>query len=95
MSNGQGDPPAGGAHPRPTGAAPPRPTAIPADGDLPCRGQEIAALKPAALAMLIAKVAALAHAEGAGWAPLLHALQRERARRVANGRRPPGPGEGR
>jgi hypothetical protein len=64
----------------------PLPTTIPADGDLPCRGQEIATLKPAALAMLISKTATLVHAEGAGWAPLLAALQAERARRLAQGR---------
>jgi hypothetical protein len=65
----------------------PLPTTIPADGDLPCRGQEIATLKPGALAMLRAKVAALVHAEGAGWAPFLAALQAERTRRLAQGPR--------
>jgi hypothetical protein len=64
------------------------PTTIPADGDLPCAGQEITALKPAQLAMLLAKVASLVHAEGDGWVPLLHALQAERQARVAQGQRP-------
>jgi hypothetical protein len=64
------------------------PTTIPADGDLPCAGQEIATLKPAQLAMLLAKVASLVHAEGDGWVPLLHALQAERQARVAQGQRP-------
>jgi hypothetical protein len=70
------------------GNAPALPTSIPADENLPCAGQEIALLKPAALAMLIGKVATLAHAEGAAWAPLLHALTREREARLAQGRRP-------
>jgi hypothetical protein len=64
------------------------PTTIPADGDLPCRGQEIGALTPAQLAMLLSKVASLVHAEGDGWVPLLHALQAERQARVAQGQRP-------
>jgi hypothetical protein len=64
------------------------PTTIPADGDLPCRGQEIALLKPAALHMLIAKTAALVQNHQDDWIPLLHALQAERARRVAQGQRP-------
>jgi hypothetical protein len=68
--------------------APALPTTISGDGDLPCAGQEIALLKPAALAMLIAKVARLAHREGADWAPLLAALTREREARLAKGRRP-------
>jgi hypothetical protein len=70
------------------------PTCIPADGDLPCRGREIGALTPAQLAMLLAKVASLVHAEGDGWVPLLHALQAERQARVAQGQQPvrtPGP----
>jgi hypothetical protein len=70
------------------GGEPAVPTSIPADGDLPCAGQEIAALKPAALAMLLAKTATLAHRDGACWAPLLHALTREREARLARGRRP-------
>jgi hypothetical protein len=57
------------------------PTCLPADGDLPCRGQEIARLTPAQLAMLLSKVARLVHQQGDGWVPLLHALQAERARR--------------
>lgn len=70
------------------GHPPAVPTSIPSDGDLPCAGQEIATLKPAALAMLIAKTATLAHREGAGWAPLLAALTREREARLARGQRP-------
>lgn len=48
----------------PNGDAP-QPTSIPADGDLPCRGQEIASLKPAQLAMLVSKVARLVQDQGA------------------------------
>jgi len=70
------------------GHPPAVPTSIPSDGDLPCAGQEIATLKPAALAMLIAKTATLAHREGAGWAPLLAALTREREARLARGQWP-------
>lgn len=70
------------------GHPPAVPTSIPSDGDLPCAGQELATLKPAALAMLIAKTATLAHREGAGWAPLLAALTREREARLARGQRP-------
>jgi hypothetical protein len=70
------------------GDTPALPTIIPSDGELPCAGQEIATLKPAALAMLIGKVATLAHREGAGWAPLLHALESERSKRLARGQRP-------
>jgi hypothetical protein len=64
------------------------PTSIPADADLPCAGQEIAALKPAPLAMLIAKLARRVQDGEDGWVPLLHALQRERARRIEAGQRP-------
>lgn len=70
----------------PNGDAP-VPATIPTDAGLPCAGQAIAALKPAALAMLVSKVATLAQAEGATWAPLLHALQTERAARLARGQR--------
>jgi hypothetical protein len=65
----------------------PLPTSLPSDGALPCAGAEIATLKPAQLAMLVSKVATLVHAEGAGWAPLLAALQAERTRRLAQGPR--------
>jgi hypothetical protein len=65
----------------------PLPTSLPSDGALPCAGAEIATLKPAQLAMLVSKVATLVHAEGAGWAPLLAALQAERATRLAQGPR--------
>jgi hypothetical protein len=65
------------------------PTTIPSDGDLPCRGMEIASLKPAQLAMLLARVANLVHAEGDGWVRLLGALQAERAKRIAQGARRP------
>jgi hypothetical protein len=65
------------------------PTTIPADGDLPCAGQEIALLKPAQLAMLISKVAALMHGKARDqWVPLLAALQRERQARLERGQRP-------
>jgi hypothetical protein len=63
------------------------PTTIPADGDLPCAGQEITALKPAQLAMLLAKVARLVQDHQDDWVPLLHALQAERQARVAKGQR--------
>jgi hypothetical protein len=81
-----------GAEPPPVGAqgtngeAPP-PTTIPPDAGLPCGGQAIDALKPAQLAMLIAKVARLVQDEGGPWVPLLHALQRERQARMARGKR--------
>jgi hypothetical protein len=64
----------------------PLPTSLPSDGSLPCAGAEIATLKPAQLAMLVSKVATLAHTD-AGWAPLLAALQKERSQRMAQGRR--------
>jgi hypothetical protein len=68
------------------------PTTIPADGDLPCAGQEITALTPAQLAMLLAKVARLVQDHQDDWVPLLHALQAERQARVAQGQRPVRPG---
>jgi hypothetical protein len=75
----------------PVHGEPPLPAVIPAG--LPCAGQKIAQLKPAQLAMVVSKVATLAHAEGERWAGLLHALQLERARRVEAGRqRRGGPG---
>jgi hypothetical protein len=73
------------------------PTTIPADGDLPCAGQEIGVLTPAQLAMLLSKVARLVQDQQEGWIPLLHALQAERAARIERGRQPrpsPLPGEG-
>jgi hypothetical protein len=63
------------------------PTCIPADGDLPCRGQEIAALTPAQLAMLLSKVARRVQDGADDWVPLLHALQAERGKRLEAGRR--------
>lgn len=63
------------------------PTTIPTGW--PSGGQVLAALKPATLHMLIAKTAALVHAEGAGWVPLLASLQAERARRLERGRKAP------
>jgi hypothetical protein len=76
--------------PSPEGAANGQaiPTSIPADGDLPCAGQEIADLKPAALAMLIANVARRVQDHQDGWVPLLHALNGERASRIERGRKP-------
>jgi hypothetical protein len=62
------------------------PTCIPADGDLPCRGQEIARLTPPQLAMLLAKVARRVQDGADGWIPLLHALQGERQARIARAR---------
>jgi hypothetical protein len=64
------------------------PTSIPADGNLPCRGMEIATLKPPQLVMLLARVANLLHAGQHEWTPLLAALQWERQRRLEAGRRP-------
>jgi hypothetical protein len=94
-SNGQGT---GAAA---EGSAPPaRPEIVPREGppvpDLPtvvptgcpCAGQAISALKPASLSMLLAKTANKVHEEGDGWVPLLGALQRERAARIAHVRKP-------
>jgi hypothetical protein len=68
---------------------PPPPMVIPKAGSLPCGGQAIDELKPAQLAMLVAKTAALVHAEGERWVPLLAALQAERAGHLARGRKTP------
>jgi hypothetical protein len=54
--------------------------------DLPCRGQEIARLTLAQLAMLLAKVARRVQDGADGWIPLLHALQGERQARIARAR---------
>jgi hypothetical protein len=63
-------------------------TMIPPDAGLPCGGQAIETLKPAQLAMLISKTAALMHGEARDrWVPLLAALQSERAGRLAKGRK--------
>ena len=75
------------------------PTRIPTGGlVLPCGGALIGDLRPAQLALLLGKVAALVHAEGARWIPLLAALQAERATRLDRGRMPrpavTGEGEG-
>jgi hypothetical protein len=71
--------------------APATPTTIPMDAGLPCSGQAIAGLKPAALAMLVSKVARLVHDDGERWVLLLAALQAERASRLARGQRQPAP----
>jgi hypothetical protein len=69
------------------------PTIIPET--LPCGGKGIAELRPAQLALLLAKVDRLAAEKGRPWLPLLEALTQERARRIRNGQRPqPAPGEG-
>jgi hypothetical protein len=67
------------------------PTIVPKDSGLPCGGVLIGDLKPAQLAMLVSKTAALVHAEGERWVPLLGALQVERARRLEKGRKLPRP----
>jgi hypothetical protein len=67
------------------------PMVIPKDAGLPCGGVVIADLKPAQLAMLVSKTAALVHAEGEAWIGLLGALQVERARRLEKGRKRPRP----
>jgi hypothetical protein len=82
------DPSANGAVPA-DGTIVPRPTTIPTDSVLPCAGQCIADLKPAALAMLISKTAQLVRVQGVRWVPLLHALQAERAGRLDRGRKKP------
>jgi hypothetical protein len=82
-------PEAGAPEPPTNGHAPP--VAIPTDAGLPCGGQVIADLKPAQLAMLVSKVATLAHAEGERWGPLLGALQSERGKRLERGRKLPTP----
>jgi hypothetical protein len=66
----------------------PSPLAIPKDVGLPCGGQVIADLKPAQLAMLIARAANLVHEQGEAWVPLLGSLQLERAKRLERGRTP-------
>jgi hypothetical protein len=80
----------GGITPDPERVTPPTnghtpPVAIPTDAGLPCGGQVIANLKPAQLAMLVSKVAAMVHAEGEAWVPLLAALQAERSARLDRG----------
>jgi len=97
-TNGAGDAlPAGDVPdfpPPTTGNAPPSPVAIPSDVGLPCGGQVIAELKPAQLAMLVSKTARLVQDQGGRWVPLLHALQAERAARLAKGRKVPAPAHG-
>jgi hypothetical protein len=83
--HGSGMPPA----PEATSNGHTPPVAIPADTDLPCRGQLLVDLKPASLSMLIGKLKGLAEAQGGRWVVLLQALQAERASRLARGKRPP------
>jgi hypothetical protein len=64
----------------------PPPTTIPVEAGLPCGGALIVDLQPAALSMLIARVAQL-QAKGGAWPALLHALEAERAAQVAKGSR--------
>ena len=69
------------------------PTVIPKDSGLPCGGQLIVDLKPAQLAMLVSKTAALMHGEERDrWVSLLGALQSERAARLDRGKRRNGEG---
>lgn len=70
------------------------PTTIPTDAGLPCGGALIADLTPPQLHMLVSKVGFRMLAEPT-YAPLLHALQAERARRLERGRKHAQPtGEG-
>ena len=71
------------------GAAPPRVT-VPTDAGRPCEGQEISALRPPQLALLVDKVERLAKAQGGRWATLLAVLRTEREGRLARGQRPKG-----
>jgi hypothetical protein len=64
------------------------PTTIPTDAGLPCGGALIADLTPPQLHMLVSKVGFRMLAEPT-YAPLLHALQAERARRLERGRKVP------
>jgi hypothetical protein len=75
------------ATPAAHGDTTPPPTTIPADAGLPCGGQGIPTLKPAQLAMLLAKVKTLAETKGGQWQVLLTALEAERATRITRGRR--------
>jgi hypothetical protein len=71
----------------------PLPTQIPTDQQLPCGGALIGDLTPAQLHMLVGKVG-LRHLSDPTVAPLLQALEHERATRLTNGQRPqPVPGE--
>jgi hypothetical protein len=63
------------------------PLVVPKDAGLPCGGVPIVDLKPAQLAMLISKVAALVHDQGERWIGLLASLQSERSRRLERGRK--------
>ena len=63
------------------------PTVVPPDSGLPCGGALIANLTPPQLHMLVSKVGFRMLAEPT-YAPLLHALQAERAARLARGKRP-------
>jgi hypothetical protein len=68
----------------------PAPLTIPTG--FPSAVVRITDLKPGVLPMLIAKTAALVHAEGEAWVPLLGALQSERATRLERGRKAARPG---
>jgi hypothetical protein len=68
------------------------PTTIPTDAGLPCGGALIVNLTPPQLHMLVSKVGFRMLAEPT-YAPLLHALQAERAARLARGKRRKGPPE--
>jgi hypothetical protein len=84
------DPSANGAMPAngiANGTVVPSPTTIPTGW--PSGGVAIVDLKPVQLAMLISKTAALLHGEERDrWVPLLSALQAERGKRMAQGRKP-------
>jgi hypothetical protein len=86
------DPSANGSVPR-DGTIVPIPTTIPPDSGLPCGGALIANLTPPQLHMLVSKVGFRILAEPT-YAPLLHALQAERAARLAKGRKVPAPTNG-
>jgi hypothetical protein len=71
-----------------TGLVPP-PDRVPAEADLPCKGQLIVDLRPAQLSLLIGKVGRLAEQHGGQWEILLAALEAERERRMDKGRKAP------
>jgi hypothetical protein len=87
------DPSTNGSVPE-NGTGVPNPPTIPTDAGLPCAGQAISTLKPAALAMLVSKVARLVSDGADQLGPLLHTLQAERAGQLAKGRKVPAPTHG-